>query len=110
MLLWNSTRVRSHPEVPGKEDQACEVYCCFLYYKCKTSFKTGGTAAKCTCDPVDVPAKLIRNRGREKKLTIAKFLCYCWFFLSEVNYFVWFVLKFYSWAQGVSAPRSLDSG
>lgn len=79
ILLWNSTSVRSHSEVPGNEDQACGVCCCFPYCTCKSSFNTGGTAAKCTHDPVDVPAKLIRNRGQEKKLTIAKFPCYCWF-------------------------------
>lgn len=31
-------------------------------------------------------------------------------FLREVSYLVRFALKFYSWARGVSAPRSLDSG
>lgn len=80
ILLRNSSSVRSHAEVPGNEDQACEVYSCLLYCTGKTSFNTGGTAAKCTHDPVDGPAKLIRNRGQEKKLTIAKFPCYCWFF------------------------------
>lgn len=68
------------------------------------NFNAGGTAAKCTHDPVEVPAKLIRNRRQEKKLTIAKFPCYCWV-LSEVNYLLRFVLKFYLWAQGVMHPE-----
>ena len=59
-----------------KEDQQYEVYYHFLDCKCKTSFVNGGTAAKCTDNPTDVPIKLIRNRGQEEKMTTAKFLCF----------------------------------
>lgn len=112
-LPSNFTSDRSHSEmflraVAVNEDQPCEVYYCFLCCKCKTSFAVGGTAAKCTHNPINVPMKLIRNRGQEVKVTIAKFLC-CWGFLHEVNHLVRFVSEFYLWALGVSAPRSLDS-
>lgn len=71
--------------------------CCFPYWRCKTSFIIGGTAAKCTHNPIDIPVKLIRNRRQEEKVTIAKFLC-CWvFFLREVNNLVRFVCYLFFW-------------